>query len=566
MRRSLLFLSAIATVAACGGEKAIAPKPPLIPVADSVSPRRGTVGTEVRIYGTAFDADTVTVYFNNLVSPQAVMENGSVFAIAPEGLTLGSIYDVRVVNRGGGADTLRATFEAVAPNVARVNGVTKPTGLIGMLVVIENDAFGDAKHGAVYFRGTAGEKIQAAIADSANDWTNNFIVTTVPTGTADQSMILVETATGADSIEFSLIQNGVFSPATINWTQTAVLPQPLQGLGAVFVPVEEGSSPANYVFVVGGADSTNTATSAVYRARVAQSGALDPWATNLTQLPQRRAYHTTVGATAYTAAIDTTLAGYLYVLGGRDSSGAATSTAFVARIGLDGAVGSWQTTTPLPAPMHSAGAVVFRGYLYLAGGADSTNLAQAPMYRALVNADGSLGVWESIGAMPAARSYFTLVNFGPYLYAIGGETGTSTPAQTSLTGTETAGVDLARINLRTGNIASGGWTSVSAMAKARSKHGSVFAGGALFVTSGLYSGIGVSGSSENTYAAVNSDGTLGGWNGATGAETINTEIGYSIYNQAVVTFIDDTGKGHVLVLGGANTSQAGKASDKVVYY
>ncbi len=537
------------------------------PVIDSISPRRGTVGTEVRIYGSRFTSDSLAVYFGDLKSPKVQLSGGSVFATAPEGITLGSTYDIRVLNRLLEADTIAAAFQVVRPKVARANGVTKPTGLVGMLIFVEGDAFGDVKHGKAYFRASDGTRIQAVIADSANDWANTYVLTTVPTGTADSGYVWVETASGTDSIEFKLIKNGVFSPSTINWTQTTALPRALQGLGAVFVPIEEGATPGNYVFTLGGADSANVATTAVYRAKVQQTGALDAWNTSQTALPAARAYHTTVGATAYTAALDTTTTGaYLYVIGGKDGAGKTMNTVYHARVGLDGQVGSWSTGPALPVPLHSASAAVFRGYIYLAGGADSAGKAQAQMYRASVSIDGALGAWESITALPAARSHFALVNLGPYLYAIGGETGTTTPVSTALSGTETATVGLARINLRTGGIASGGWSAVTGMSKARSKHAAVFAGGALFVSSGIYSGIGVSGSSENTYAEINSDGTLGSWQGATGSETINTEIGYSLYNQAMVTFIDNTGKGHVLVLGGANTSQQGQASAKVVYY
>lgn len=84
----------------------------------------------------------------------------------------------------------------------------------------------------------------------------------------------METAIGvSESIEFRLIQAGTFSPSTINWTLTTPLPQPLQALGAAFVPVEEGATPATYVFVAGGADSLAVATDVVYRAEVEASGA-----------------------------------------------------------------------------------------------------------------------------------------------------------------------------------------------------------------------------------------------------------------------------------------------------
>jgi hypothetical protein len=56
------------------------------------------------------------------------------------------------------------------------------------------------------------------------------------------------------------------------------------------------------------------------------------------------------------------------------------------------------------------------------------------------------------------------------------------------------------------------------------------------------------------------------WQGATGTNTISTLLGYDVYNQAAISFVDASGRGHVLVLGGAKRQLAGRASSAVVYY
>jgi hypothetical protein len=563
MKRLLLTLSVVAS-AACGGDSTAPAVVP--PVLDSLSPSRGTVGTIVRLNGSAFATDSVHVFFGSLKSPHVDRQGGALFATAPEGLVLGTSYDVRAVNRGGGADTLAGAFQAVAPVVTRVNGVTKPTGLIGMTVLIEGDAFGDAAHGKVFFAGSGGTPIQAVIADTANDWTNNFIVTTVPQGIPNESRITVQTALGTTaSVSFSLITGATFSPSVINWTRTTDLPLPLQGLGAVFVPAaNSSSSTANYVFVIGGAvDQTNVATAAVSRATAQQSGALSAW-TPVTALPAARSYHATAVASAFTAVLDTlTTGGWLYALGGIDSTGATVSTAYYARIALDGSVGAWQTTTPLPGPLHSARAVMFRGFLYLVGGSSGQGAPAASGYRAAVNIDGTLGAWQPLAALPNGSAFHALLNFGPYLYAVGGDASAVSTVQSSTSGGEVSSTFLARVNLRTGDLASG-WSPVQSMAKARSKHNTVVGGGYLFTTSGVYAG--QAGSSENTYAQINADGTVGSWNGATGTNTIGTLLGYDLYNEAAVSFVDASGRGHVLVLGGAKRQNSGRASAAVVYY
>lgn len=138
------------------------------------------------------------------------------------------------------------------------------------------------------------------------------------------------------------------------------------------------------------------------------------------------------------------------------------------------------------------------------------------------------------------------------------------PGGADRTGTETSQVVRARVDLRTRDLDATGWMPTESLGKARSKHDAVFAGGALFVSSGIYNG--QPGSSENTYASINADGTIKPWQGATGSETIDVEIGRSLYNQAMVTFIDRTGVGHVLVLGGADRDQAGVPSGAVLWY
>ena len=563
MKRMFILAPALTTLAACGADKAAAPVV-VPPVLDSISPAHGTVGTVVRLSGSLFANDSVRVYFGTHASPHVERTSGVLYATAPEGLVLGSSYDVRVVNRDGGADTLLTAFLAVAPTVARVNGVTKPTGLVGMTVLIEGDAFGDARHGKVFFVGTGGTPIQAVIADSANDWTNDYIVTTVPNGTANASGITVQTATGTTAaVSFNLITGATFSPSVINWTRTADLPVPLQGLGAAFVPPANSTVSANYVFVVGGAaDQTNVATSSVFRATTEQSGALSSW-TAMTSLPEARAYHATAAATAFTAALDTTAtAAWLYAFGGVDSTGAAVSTSWYAQVSPDGSMGPWQATTALPAALHSARAVVFRGFVYLAGGSGQGTPSSA-VHRAAVNSDGTLGAWQSIAPLPDGSAFHALLNFGPYLYAVGGDGSSVTTVQSTTSGGETSATYMARVNLRTGDLAAP-WTGLQSMAKARSKHNTVVGGGYLFTTSGVYAG--QPGSSENTYAQINADGTVSSWAGATGTNTIGTLLGYDLYNEAAVSFVDASGRGRVLVLGGAKRQLSGRASAAVVYY
>ena len=451
------------------------------------------------------------------------------------------------------------------PSLTVVNGVPHPTGLVGMTIAIQGTNLGDAAHGKVFFTPTGGTAILASIANTATDWTDAFVVTTVPAGVTGDAKITVQTAVGtSNAVPFSLVSSAAFSPSTIAWARTTDLPVALQGLGAAYVPVTTGTSHPSYVFSVGGADATNTAITTTYRAQIQATGALGAWAT-MTALPAARAYLTVVAATAYTAPLDTTTAAaYVYAIGGVDATGQTVSTVYMTKVAPDGSVSAWQTTAALPTPLHSAAGAVFRGYVYLIGGAGATNAPVATAYRAVVSADGTLGSWETLAALPQATAYLSVAQFGPYLYAVGGDAGTATAVLNTASGTESANVYQATINLRDGTLASPAWTTLTAMNKARSKHSTLAAGGALLTSSGVYGGS--AGSSENSYATLSANGTLSSWQGATGTNTIATVAGYSLYNQAALSFADATGVGHVIILGGADRATPGKASAAVIYY
>src|SRR5262245_28936006 len=93
------------------------------------------------------------------------------------------------------------------PAVTQVHGVTEPNGSGGMTVIIEGSSLVDSARAKVYFLGSGGARLQAPAARA--DWTNTFIIATVPTGTADSSKVWVETTGGvSDTIPFTLISSG----------------------------------------------------------------------------------------------------------------------------------------------------------------------------------------------------------------------------------------------------------------------------------------------------------------------------------------------------------------------
>lgn len=565
--RTLVLVSMVAAVGivACGDDNGTGPTTGLQPEALSVSPDSGNVGTLVEITGSNFEQGA-SVAFDDVPSGTVeFVDATTVLAFAPEGLEADSLYDVAVINPGGKSDVLADAYKAVGPALLVVNGVSKPSGNAGSTVILEGKAFGDlASLGQVFFSDAAGQPVQATVALSAN-WTNEFIVTTVPSS-AETGPVWVETPTGAsDSITFRLAQSASFSPSLINWSATTPLPEALQGLGAVFLPIETGAAPGQLVFVTGGADGALSPKTTIRYAEVDAAGEFSTW-TDGQSLPTGRAFHGAALATPFNALVDTLQAGHLYVVGGTDDTGAPVTSVFHSGVELDRTNAVWTVESALPVPLHSMGVAVFRSWLYVAGGAGVGNAPSAEVYRARIQEDGSLGSWESQQSLPVALAYAPLTQKAGVLYVLGGETGTVPPGDATLTGTRTGDVVRTTLDLRTGELAAAPWTlNSSSLIKNRSKHTAVAAGGWVLVGGGLYNGAATS-STEHSFATINVDGSLSSFGGATGSQTIAAAGGVPFFNHAALEYVDAAGEAHVVVLGGTDLTNPGAAIAEVYIY
>ncbi|MEX2258177.1 MAG: hypothetical protein WD672_05655 [Woeseia sp.] len=573
---SLLVLVIGSVSAGCGGggssggSTTTTPDP--APVITSTSPATGTVGTELSIVGTDFRSGVQAFVDGIALDSLDRQSSTQLFGFVPAGVTVGTALDVRVRNSDGTEVTLPDAFTAVAPTLSFVNSATKPSGNVGSTVIIEGEAFGDLQGtGEVLFSDGAGGTIAATIA-SEDDWIDTFIVTTVPSG-AEDGPIVVVTATGtSNELPFNVTEAATFSPSTINWTSTAALPVGLSGHEAVFVPIDDAQGVrTNYVHVVGGASNDGVPLAEVNVATIQANGTLGAWAATA-PLPAGRAFHTVVVATPFNSKIAG--AGEVYVIGGIDTvGGQPLTTVHRATLNEDGTVGdgtaaSWTETAALPEPLHSHGVAIFRGAIYVVGGATTDNAPVASVYRARPDEQGELSAWEALTALPSARAYHDVRSFGGFLYSVGGETAQVNPNDSDFLNNDSKLAEIAYvpINLRNGDIDVADWTiNANALPKKRSKHSMLVAGGNIFVTSGLYAGAGT-GSSENEFAQINSDGSVGSVNGATGSNTLLTEGGANLFNQTAISYIDADGVAHVMVLGGDNVNLPGNKRSGVLFY
>src|SRR5690606_36530218 len=127
--------------------------------------------------------------------------------------------------------------------------------------------------------------------------------------------------------------------------------------------------------------------------------------TSTTNLPAGRFRH---GSVAYN--------GHLYIIGGADQSDTPHSNTYYALILSNGTIGSWSSTSALNTPRAVNGAVVYNGYIYVAGGSSTSFSPLSSVEYARVNTNGSLGEWQTTTALPTIADTSSLVAYGGYLY------------------------------------------------------------------------------------------------------------------------------------------------------
>ena len=201
------------------------------------------------------------------------------------------------------------------------------------------------------------------------------------------------------TVDVAQINNG--GPGTLSaWTATTSLPAATEYVTSV---VYNG-----YLYEIGG--YTTAATAVVDYASINANGTLGAW-TATTSLPAATYYATSV---AYN--------GYVYEIGGTTTATNWTATVDYAPINSNGTLGAWTATTSLPVAITTETSIAYNGYLYEIGGANSSGASIATVDYAPINSNGTLGAWTATTALPVATRYATSVAYNGYVYEIGGDT------------------------------------------------------------------------------------------------------------------------------------------------
>lgn len=188
------------------------------------------------------------------------------------------------------------------------------------------------------------------------------------------------------------------------WNTTTTLPIAL-GWGSATV--------ANgYVYYAGGYNGTTNVATVYYAQLNAGTGAVGSWTTSGNSLPATR---DSGSLTVYN--------NYLYFVGGVNSSNVPQTNAYYASVNPStGAVGSWTLGTSIPAPRTFNTTFAANGYLYTIGGQDSST-AQFTTYVAKLNTNGSINTWNTGTSLPSAASQHGMAVSSGRVYIIGGSNG-----------------------------------------------------------------------------------------------------------------------------------------------
>jgi Tol biopolymer transport system component len=201
---------------------------------------------------------------------------------------------------------------------------------------------------------------------------------------------------------------------------------------------------------------------------------------------------------------------FLYIIGGRDASQVFASIER-APIHFDGTLGNWESSGALSSARTGLQTVVVGNYLYVLGGANSSDTVLNSVEYAPINADGSLGAWQTTSSMTVPRQYFAACAGNDYLYAIGGDSPSVIYSS----------VEYAPIN-PDGSL--GAWQTTQSMTLPRRAIQAVTANGAIYVPSGNnFSGR----QASVDYATIQADGSLSAW-----ATTTNVIIPRNYYGIA----------------------------------
>lgn len=202
--------------------------------------------------------------------------------------------------------------------------------------------------------------------------------------------------------------------------------------------------------------------------------------------------------------------GYMYLAGGcvgdLDCNDAANIVEY-ALLNADGSVGTWNTTATLPGDRVYGQLEQAGGTLYYIGGQDDSKAAQSTIYYTTPAGDGTISSWSTAsggigdtgGAAASARTQFGATVWNNRIYVLGGFDGSN--ASTNLVFVSP------QLNAG-GNIPADSWTSGGSFNVPRNGVTAVAYANNLYILGGHD---GTNFLSDVQYTKINTDGSIGSW-------------------------------------------------------
>jgi hypothetical protein len=458
------------------------------------------------------------------------------------------------------------------PQIQNINSSTTPASPAGLPIEINGSGF-QAAPGKVNFKQGSNS---IDVVPAASVWSDTGAVAAVPatlTAPGTVSVTVVTSGGTSNAITLNLVGTITFNPSAMSWATTMALPKPMTGLRAVGVPGT--SSTGAFGIVTGGFDGTAN-TNTVWANNLNQDGTVGSttnttWTTITTNpLPGTLAHHAIAEADD-TNSLVAVGKRYVYVIGGQVNSTdvGGTNTVYVASVdSTAGTVGTWTASTnTLPQSLFGLSATVHNGFLYVAGGLNTTGAPVSAVYSAPINADGTVGTWTTAtNSLPTARAFGTMVVFGGIIYYINGDPNASISPNSQGVGDK----DVLYASAVRGVV--GTWTLNGNLTIHDRAKGVLFTAYGQFIAGeGVYTGS--VGSGEMESSSVNPNNTtnvaLNSWTGLTGSSAQVPKA--NVYNSAGFTsplFAPTTNGPRFLILGGqalTGTTGPGGALSSTVY-
>jgi hypothetical protein len=195
--------------------------------------------------------------------------------------------------------------------------------------------------------------------------------------------------------------------------------------------------------------------------------------------------------------------GNVIVLAGGDTGHVIGDTSYSAVVQDDGSIAAWKTWGTIGHPRMHAGSFVVGNTIYVLGGFQDPSV-WSDSVKATVQPDGTVSAWTAAGQLPGPRSHFSVSRVGNYVYMAGGLAISAYQNPPGLT-------DVSRAELAADGTL-GGWTPMTALPVALATHASFVYGGYLYVAGGIYLGSVTANQEKRVWRTpIDATGALGKW-------------------------------------------------------